>query len=190
MGVALSYIAEAAPPRATFSVDDIPDLAGRVVIVTGANTGTPTLALLAHNAKVYIAVRNKEKAQEAIKDLEEATGKQAFFLQVDLADLPTIKSGAEEFLRGVMMPPVELLTKQGYDLQFGTNVLAPTRALLSHQAPPARPPRQRKDQSVSIKVLHQYLIPWARMGKASPATQDPELGKQLWEWAEEQVANI
>ena len=27
------------------------------------------------------------------------------------------------FYRGVMMPPVEMLTKDGYDLQFGTNVL-------------------------------------------------------------------
>ncbi|KAG6891648.1 hypothetical protein C0992_012697 [Termitomyces sp. T32_za158] len=100
MGVTVSYISEALPPRPTFAVDDIPDLTGRVVIVTGANTGTAE-ALLAHNAKVYIAARNKEKTQEAIKDLKEATGKEAFFLQVDLADLPSIKAGAEEFLRHV-----------------------------------------------------------------------------------------
>ena len=35
-----------------------------------------------------------------------------------------------------------------------------------------------------------YLVPWARVGPAHPNTQSPELGRQLWEWAEEQVENI
>lgn len=54
-----------------------------------------------HNAKVYIACRSQEKAEAAIKDLKEQTGKEAIFLKVDLADLPVIKVGAEEFLRHV-----------------------------------------------------------------------------------------
>ncbi|KAG6891647.1 hypothetical protein C0992_012696 [Termitomyces sp. T32_za158] len=44
--------------------------------------------------------------------------------------------------------------------------------------------------AAGAELSGKYLIPWARVGKPSPATQDPELGKQLWEWAEEQVANI
>ncbi|KZV62174.1 NAD(P)-binding protein [Peniophora sp. CONT] len=31
-----------------------------------------------------------------------------------------------------------------------------------------------------------YLRPWAQLGHAHPATQDPETGRKVWEWAEEQ----
>jgi retinol dehydrogenase 12 len=37
--------------------------------------------LLAHNAKVYIAVRNEEKSKSAITKLKEQTGKEAIFLK-------------------------------------------------------------------------------------------------------------
>jgi len=39
MGNVLSWLGEAAPPKCTFSIDKIPDLTGKVIIVTGANTG-------------------------------------------------------------------------------------------------------------------------------------------------------
>jgi NAD(P)-dependent dehydrogenase (short-subunit alcohol dehydrogenase family) len=55
--------------------------------------------LLAHNAKVYLAVRNEEKAQSAINELKEQTGKEAIFLKLDLADLKSVKASAEEFMR-------------------------------------------------------------------------------------------
>ncbi|KAF6760959.1 hypothetical protein DFP72DRAFT_881900 [Ephemerocybe angulata] len=122
------------PPKSKFSVDNIPDLTGQVVIVTGANTGIgkeTAKALLNHNAKVYLAAGDKTRAERAIKDLKEETGKEGVFLQLDLSDLPSVKRAAEEFSKsvlmhlmiGVMAPPVDQLTKQGYDLQFGTNVL-------------------------------------------------------------------
>ena len=54
---------------------------------------------MAHNAKVYIAVRSEEKAKSAIAELKEQTGKEAIFLKLDLADLKAVKSSAEEFIR-------------------------------------------------------------------------------------------
>ena len=48
---------------------------------------------------MYIAVRNEEKANAAIKELKEQTGKEAVFLKLDLADLKSIKASAEEFIR-------------------------------------------------------------------------------------------
>ena len=36
----------------------------------------------------------------------------------------------------------------------------------------------------------QYLIPWARIGAVRKDTQDPAIGKELWEWLEEQVKDI
>ncbi|KAF5343488.1 hypothetical protein D9758_015647 [Tetrapyrgos nigripes] len=126
------------PPKATWSTAQIPDLSGKVMIVTGGNTGIgkDTIeALLEHNAKVYMASRNTEKAMAAIEDLKTKTGKEALFLKLDLADLKSVKAAAEEFMSkekelhvlfnngGVMFCPMEMVTAQGYDLQFGTNVL-------------------------------------------------------------------
>lgn len=62
-----------------------------------------TQALLEHNAKVYVAARNPEKAQKAIEDLKTATGKQALFLKLDLADLKSVKAAGEEFNRYVVI---------------------------------------------------------------------------------------
>ncbi|KAN0080035.1 hypothetical protein V8E55_009601 [Tylopilus felleus] len=36
----------------------------------------------------------------------------------------------------------------------------------------------------------QYLIPWARVSEPRPYTQDPQLGKELWAWLEEQVSKL
>ncbi|KAJ7644209.1 hypothetical protein FB45DRAFT_1020992 [Roridomyces roridus] len=307
MGVLFSSVNQSFPPKSKFSVNDIPDLNSQVIIVTGGYSGIgkeTVKALLEHNAKVYIAGRSEEKAKEAIKELQSQTGKQALFLHVDLADLPSIKRAAEEFNQkesqlhvlfnngGVMIPPVEQLTAQKYDLQFGTNVLGhfyltnlllplllattspgkPARVIntsslastLCHsinyntvKESPARIKlgtsrlyaqskwgnvvfsnelsRRYSDQgivSVSLNpgnlktdlqrhipgfvrslmnwTLHpvpygaltqlwagtteegatlggKYLIPWARVGKMEPAAQDPAAGKELWEWAEEQI---
>jgi NAD(P)-dependent dehydrogenase (short-subunit alcohol dehydrogenase family) len=144
MGLILSIINESFPPKSKFSVEDIPDLSGKVMIVTGANSGqyassffhcpsasklrgfnqgigketarvSPRAshfghlridlrfaqALLAHNAKVYIAARSQAKAEEAIEELKEDTGKEGIFLRLDLSDLKAIKAAAEEFYRCV-----------------------------------------------------------------------------------------
>lgn len=42
MGTFLSLYREFFPPKPTYSVDDIPDLTGRVYIVTGGNSGVGT----------------------------------------------------------------------------------------------------------------------------------------------------
>jgi len=45
MAAFIRYVREAYPPKSNFATSDIPDLTGKVVIVTGANTGAPqTLA--------------------------------------------------------------------------------------------------------------------------------------------------
>ncbi|KAJ7501837.1 NAD-P-binding protein [Mycena galericulata] len=117
---------------------DIPDLTGKVTLVTGGNTGIgyeTVKQLLLKNAKVYLAARSPDKAAAAIKRLEGETKNTAIFLQLDLADLPSVRKAAESFLAqesrldllfnngGVMISPTDQLTAQGYDLQFGTNVI-------------------------------------------------------------------
>ncbi|CAK5284144.1 unnamed protein product [Mycena citricolor] len=100
MGIVASTLTQMYPPKPKFSVDQIPDLTGQVLIVTGANAGIgkeTTKALLSHNAKVYMAARSEEKVKAAIEELKTATGKEAFFLQLDLSDLHSIKRAVEEF---------------------------------------------------------------------------------------------
>ena len=54
--------------------------------------------LLSKNARVYIAARDENRAQKTIDELKEKTGNQPiFFLRLDLADLPSIKTTVEEF---------------------------------------------------------------------------------------------
>lgn len=114
------------------------DLAGKVVIVTGGSSGIGkeiVKELLLHNAKVYLAARNPEKTEKVIKELTEATGKTAVFLELDLGDLKSVKAAAEVFLSkektldilfnngGVMLAPNDMVTVQGHDYHFGVNVL-------------------------------------------------------------------
>jgi retinol dehydrogenase 12 len=51
-----------------------------------------------------MAGRNSQKLADAIKEIRAATGKEGIPLQLDLADLPSIKRGVEEFLRFVFAP--------------------------------------------------------------------------------------
>ncbi|KIO33502.1 hypothetical protein M407DRAFT_17754 [Tulasnella calospora MUT 4182] len=150
MGVIQSarrFITQTYPPTSKFEPQrDIPDLAGKVIIVTGGNTGIgreTIKALLLKNAKVYMASRSRPKAEAAINDLKQQTGKEALFLELDLANLDKVRKAADEFMRkepvlhilfnsgGVMFPPVEQLTDDGYDLQFGTNCLGHAHFTLS-----------------------------------------------------------
>lgn len=55
-------------------------------------------ALLQHNAKVYLAARSKARAEAAIADLKTATGKEAIWLELDLANLASVRHAAKEFL--------------------------------------------------------------------------------------------
>ncbi|KAG8892059.1 hypothetical protein FRC01_014367, partial [Tulasnella sp. 417] len=169
MGVIQSarrFITQTYPPASKFDPQrDIPDLTGKVIIVTGGNTGIgreTIKALLLKNAKVYMASRSRPKAEAAIDDvsarppyagpnptnvsrnqLKQQTGREALFLELDLANLDKVRKAADEFMRkepvlhilfnsgGVMFPPVEQLTDDGYDLQFGTNCLGHAHFTLS-----------------------------------------------------------
>lgn len=56
-------------------------------------------ALLSHNAKVYLACRSAEKAEQAIADLEQMTGKRAIFLSLDVSRLQSVKQAVKDFTR-------------------------------------------------------------------------------------------
>ncbi|KAH8594346.1 hypothetical protein B0O99DRAFT_514332 [Bisporella sp. PMI_857] len=134
-----NQLSQVFPPRAAFTEKDVPDLRGKVYIVTGANSGIGkelTRILYLKNAKVYLATRSEGKALTAIDEIKERTPDSKgdlIFLPLDLADLTTVKPAAEEFLRresklhvlfnnaGIMIPPKDSTTAQGHELQLGVN---------------------------------------------------------------------
>ncbi|KAI9571832.1 hypothetical protein HD554DRAFT_2069727 [Boletus coccyginus] len=316
MGLAYSLLREVYPPSPHFTAESIPDLSGKVALVTGANAGIgkeTARVLLTKNAKVWIACRNVFKGEAALRELKELTGQDAHLLTLDLSNLRSIKQSVEEFLRqesdlhilfnnaGVMQPPIDMVTDDGYDLQFGTNVLGhfyltklllPTLISTARSSPEgtvrvvntasaghwvgklqfetfmdgpkrradntfrlyaqsktgniifsAELHRRYHDQGIVSTALHpgiisteltryfnsflqrisfrfkccfpiwdvsygaltqlyagtapdaarlggQYLVPWARIGTPRAETQDPQLGKELWAWLEEQVTKL
>ncbi|KAL2847032.1 hypothetical protein BJX68DRAFT_119801 [Aspergillus pseudodeflectus] len=122
---------------------NLPDQSGKVFIVTGASSGYGLILatiLYQRNGKVYLAARDTTKLQQIADDLRQrfpASTGQVHFFHLDLSDLSTIKRSAEEFLAkedklhvlwhnaGVMIPPQGSKTKQGFELQLGTNNLGP-----------------------------------------------------------------
>lgn len=128
---------------------NIPPQDGRSVVVTG--TGglgyEDALALSRAGAHVVIAGRNPQKGAKAVAAIREAVpGAQVRFGQVDLADLASIAAFAQQLSSeqdgldllinnaGVMTPPERRSTRDGFELQFGTNYLGHF-ALTAHLLP-------------------------------------------------------
>ena len=123
---------------AKWTTADIPDQSGRVAVITGANTGLgyeTALALAAHGAHVVLAVRSLDKGKDAIARIIAHSPQADVALQeLDLTSLDSIRAAAEQLRSdhdridllinnaGVMYPPKET-TKDGFEMQFGTNHL-------------------------------------------------------------------
>ena len=116
----------------------IPDQTGRTAVITGANTGLgyeTAAALAAKGAHVVLAVRNLDKGKDAARRIEQATaGARVDLQELDLTSLASIRSAADQLKAGhesidllinnagVMFTP-KTVTKDGFELQFGTNHL-------------------------------------------------------------------
>jgi NAD(P)-dependent dehydrogenase (short-subunit alcohol dehydrogenase family) len=126
----------------TLRTTDVPDMTGRSVIVTGANSGigrAAARALAGAGARVVLAVRDTAKGQDAATTMPGETEVR----RLDLASLASVREFAAAWEgdldllinnAGVMVPPFTR-TADGFELQFGTNHLghfALTNLLLEH----------------------------------------------------------
>lgn len=121
-----------------WNVTNIPDMTEKVVVVTGSNNGLGFEAskmLARNNARVIMTGRNKQKLADAKSAIqEEQSNAQIETRELDMADLASIKKFSEAMCQhfdhidilinnaGVMAPP-RGETKDGFELQFGTNHL-------------------------------------------------------------------
>ncbi|HMJ12907.1 MAG TPA: SDR family NAD(P)-dependent oxidoreductase [Polyangiaceae bacterium] len=110
-------------------------LAGRVALITGANTGiglATATALAKQGAQVFVACRSSERALAAVAEIERASGNPRITaLSLDLGDFASIRSCAEAFLSRDL--PLHLLinnaglagarglSKSGFEVAFGVN---------------------------------------------------------------------
>ncbi|MER6381741.1 oxidoreductase [Streptomyces sp. NPDC001250] len=113
-----------------WNVTHLPDFSGRTAVITGANSGLGLVtaeALARAGAHVVFAVRDLARGGAAAARVSGSTEVR----RLDLADLDSVREFADAWDRpldllinnaGVMMLP-EQRTKQGFEMQFGTNHL-------------------------------------------------------------------
>lgn len=121
-----------------WTIADIPDLTGKVIIVTGGNSGLgyeSVKAFVEKGATVIMASRSIEKAELAKKDMViHSPEAKIHVMQLNLSDLNSVRLFVQEFKTqfnkldillnnaGIMMTPYGF-TKDGFESQFGTNHL-------------------------------------------------------------------
>ncbi|KAK5051897.1 hypothetical protein LTR84_002700 [Exophiala bonariae] len=147
----------------------IPSLTGKVIVVTGGNSGCgkeTVLQLAKHNPKrIYLAARSKAKYDDAMKAITAAVPNSSnfvTFLELDLASLESVKNASDIVLRecdrldilvnnaGIMAVP-HGLTKDGFEIQFGTNHMG--HALLTRQLLPLLE-KAAKEPSSDVRIIN------------------------------------
>jgi NAD(P)-dependent dehydrogenase (short-subunit alcohol dehydrogenase family) len=119
----------------------VPDQTGKLIVVTGANSGTGKEAarrLAGAGAHVVMAVRTIAKGEQARAEiLARHPGARLKVRRIDLADLASVREFADGITAdgtpidilinnaGVMAPPTRMTTADGFELQFGSNFLGP-----------------------------------------------------------------
>ena len=125
--------------KQNWTAKDIPDLSDKTIIVTGANSGIGYQAALEFarkNAFVWLACRNDEKANAALKKIkEQVPTAKVKYAHLDLADLSTVKPFVASVKKeskhidilvnnaGVFPDGPRKETKDGFELGIGANHL-------------------------------------------------------------------
>ncbi|KAM0550325.1 hypothetical protein ACHAPJ_008996 [Fusarium lateritium] len=177
----MSHLSQLCPPKPQFTEDNVPELAGKVFLVTGSNTGVGKEVadiLYSKNATVYIAARNGAKAQSAIDEIRshnaDSTGVLKF-LELDLGDLSSCTRAADLFIAaearldglfnnaGVMLlHQAGSVTTQGYEIQLGTNCLG--HFLLTKKLTPLLISTSRTSSRGAVRIV------WVSSSAAEAAT--------------------
>ncbi|KAK5814358.1 hypothetical protein F5H01DRAFT_23872 [Linnemannia elongata] len=192
-----------------YSIAQIPDLTGKVAIVTGANTGlgyTTMVALAGRGAHVFLACRSQKRAIAAIETaLLEIRSKYPLlttapkleFLELDLMDINKTQQAAKEFLRkglplhilvcnaGIQVVPFEL-SADGIEAIFAVNHIGHfvfTIALLD------RLKTSQPSRVVMISsIAHEAFPP--RVGIDFDTLNDPTMSTDLSRYGRSKLANV
>jgi NAD(P)-dependent dehydrogenase (short-subunit alcohol dehydrogenase family) len=112
-------------------------LEGRVIVITGTSSGLgieTARALSITGATLFLTARNVRKAKDALADISEPGRTE--FIEMDLESFESVRAAAKAILQktdkvnilinnaGIMAVPGLEFTKNGHELQFGTNHLS------------------------------------------------------------------
>jgi NAD(P)-dependent dehydrogenase (short-subunit alcohol dehydrogenase family) len=155
----------------------MPDLAGKSILITGANTGigrATAQALAERGASLTFAGRSEAKTRAVIDEIAERTGNRTLrFVPLDLCDLGSIRACARTVL--ATNEPLHVLinnaglaghrgmTDSGFELMFGTDYVGPfllTALLLERlkESAPARIVNVASDAHYSAKGIDYEAI--------------------------------
>jgi len=153
----------------------VPDLTGKLAVVTGANSGLGfglTGRLAAAGAEVVLAVRNRAKGEEAVAAVKAVTpGAKLIIREFDLSSLASVEDFAGALVNdgrpvdillnnaGIMMPPQRQVTADGFELQFGGNYLGHF-ALTARLLPLLRAAGASRVVSLSSGLASQGRLDW------------------------------
>lgn len=145
-------------------VATVPDLSGKLVVITGSNSGLGlglARRLSAAGADVVMAIRNRAKGEAAIEEIRKAVPDAKLTIKhLDLSSLASVAALGEQLNAegrpidilvnnaGVMTPPNRDTTADGFELQFGSNHLGHF-ALTGHVLPLLRAAQNARVVSLS-----------------------------------------
>ena len=151
-------------------VATVPDLSGKLAIVTGANSGLGfglARRLAAAGADVVMAIRNRAKGEKAIDEIRTTVPDAKLTIKsLDLSSLAAVAALGEQLNAegrpvdilinnaGVMTPPERDTTADGFELQFGSNHLGHF-ALTGHLLPLLRGAGKARVVSLSSLAARQ-----------------------------------
>jgi NAD(P)-dependent dehydrogenase (short-subunit alcohol dehydrogenase family) len=151
-------------------VATVPDLSGKLVIITGANSGLGfglARRLSAAGADVVMAIRNRAKGEAAIAEIRTTVPDAKLSIKsLDLSSLASVAALGEQLNAegrpidilinnaGVMTPPERDTTADGFELQFGSNHLGHF-ALTAHLLPLLRAAQRARVVSLSSLAARQ-----------------------------------
>jgi NAD(P)-dependent dehydrogenase (short-subunit alcohol dehydrogenase family) len=158
---------------ATDLVTTVPDLSGKLAVVTGSNSGLGfglARRLSAAGADVVMAIRNRAKGEAAIDKIRTTVPDAKLTIQpLDLSSLASVTALGEQLNAdgrpidilinnaGVMTPPERDSTTDGFELQFGSNHLGHF-ALTAHLLPLLRTADRPRVVSLSSLAARQGRI--------------------------------
>jgi NAD(P)-dependent dehydrogenase (short-subunit alcohol dehydrogenase family) len=148
----------------------VPDLSGKLVVVTGANSGLGfglSRRLAVAGADVVMAIRNRAKGEAAIEEIRTTVPDAKLSIKaLDLSSLASVAALGEQLNAegrpidilinnaGVMTPPERDTTADGFELQFGSNHLGHF-ALTGHLLPLLRAANGARVVSLSSLAARQ-----------------------------------
>lgn len=188
----IGVFSQLVPPKPHWTAENVPDQTRKIALITGGDSGIgkeTARVLLLKGAIVYITSKSGASARSTIDELKRETQRDTvFFLRLDLTDLDSVKSAADEFMGkeqelhtlynndGVSSTSTPM-TAQGHEILFGTNVLAHfylTKLLLPLLTATAKKSSPGTVRVINVSSISHYMaaaegIRWSTLGSGEEA---------------------